>query len=65
MRSISHIPPHQPWYETPIGWASERGGTTGRRGGEKPEFSYYVRNIEELRSALEESCERTKRIWIG
>ncbi len=63
MKSIHHIPPHEFWYQTPAGWASEAGGTAG--GGEKPELSYYVTNIGELRQAIEESGDRPKRIWIG
>lgn len=25
MKSIHHIPPHEFWYQTPAGWASEQG----------------------------------------
>ncbi|KEY57315.1 hypothetical protein [Serratia sp. DD3] len=63
MRSINHVPPHKPWYENPIGWASEAGGTTG--GGQDPELSYYVKNIEELRQAIKESGDRPKYIWVS
>ncbi|WON78659.1 pectate lyase [Serratia sp. UGAL515B_01] len=63
MSSINNVPPHETWYETPIGWASEDGGTTG--GGKNPQLLYYVRNIEELRQAIAESGDRPKCIWIG
>lgn len=63
MKSIHHIPPHEFWYETPVGWACEAGGTTGS--GEKPELTYYVTNIEEFRQAIDESGDRTTRIWIS
>jgi pectate lyase len=63
MKSIHHIPPHEPWSDTPSGWASETGGTTG--GGERPVLSYYVTHIEELREALNESGDHHKCIWVG
>lgn len=63
MDNITHIPPHEPWYQTPDGWASQAGGTTG--GGEKPELEYYVTTIAELRQAIDASGDRKKRIWVG
>jgi pectate lyase len=62
MSLIQNVPPHEFWYETPIGWASEAGGTTG--GGREPVLSYHVRDGSELKQAIAESGDQPKRIWI-
>ncbi|MEL0553826.1 MULTISPECIES: hypothetical protein [Raoultella] len=63
MTTINNVPPHKPWHGTPLGWATEAGGTTG--GGTSPEHAYYVRNITELREAIAASGDQPKWIWVG
>lgn len=63
MTTINNVPPHKPWRGTPLGWATEAGGTTG--GGTSPEHAYYVRNITELREAIAASGDQPKWIWVG